>query len=533
MTWPQGSGEMAERMQRFDWAATSLGPVGGWPHILRHTVDLLLAHPLPMALLWGPELIHIYNDDSARLLGPQHPGSLGRPAYEQWVDAENVIRPIFERVLKGEAVRLESALYPNTEGATLQDKWYVIAHSPVCDQQGAVGGVLITALDMTAQKNAELRLRETEERQRFLLALSDALRPLADAVDVQRTAMRLVHERFGSVSSVYFEMGPDGDSIVAAEGVLCDSITLTRSCRISDLGFWAARECLLGRPVVIDDMETDPRVDEESRALFRTPHVRAMMFVPLCKGGRLVAGMGVTLAGPKAWSESEIHLLQEVAERTWDAAERARAEAALRGSEERLRMLVAELQHRVRNILTVIRSVFSRTIEAGGERDDNADHFRGRLDALARTQVIVTQTLEGTADLENLIRDELISVGVRDGPNVQISGPDVVLSSRVAESLGLAIHELTTNALKYGALKMEGAQLDISWTVHPHLDGLPRLDLSWQEHGVPAVALSPSREGFGRELIEEALPYRLGAETTLDFKGGGIRCFISVPLATG
>ncbi|HEX7743153.1 MAG TPA: sensor histidine kinase, partial [Sphingobium sp.] len=187
-------------------------------------------------------------------------------------------------------------------------------------------------------------------------------------------------------------------------------------------------------------------------------------------------------------------------------------------------------QHRVRNILTVVRSVFSRTVEAGGEAQDVADHFRGRLDALARTQVVMTQTAAGTADLENLIRDELMSVGVHDGVNVRIEGPDVLLSSRIAESLGLAIHELTTNALKYGALKIEGAKLDIRWTVSHEPDRPLRLEFTWQEQGVPAISLSPAREGFGRELIEEALPYRLGAETRLEFRGGGLRCTLSVPL---
>jgi PAS domain S-box-containing protein len=196
----------------------------------------------------------------------------------------------------------------------------------------------------------------------------------------------------------------------------------------------------------------------------------------------------------------------------------------------RLRLLVAELQHRVRNMLTVVRSVFSRTVETGGSIDEIADHFKGRLDALARTQVIVTKTSSGLVDLENLVRDELLSVGASDGPTLSIDGPDVTLPPKTAESIGLALHELTTNAVKYGALKTPGATLDIRWSVNVGRAGAPRLDLLWTERGVPAVSVNPTREGFGRELIEEALPYRLGAETKLEFRGGGVRCAISVPL---
>lgn len=201
-----------------------------------------------------------------------------------------------------------------------------------------------------------------------------------------------------------------------------------------------------------------------------------------------------------------------------------------RALQKRQEVLVGELQHRVRNVLTVVRSVFSQTADSSGELDQVVSHFRGRLDALARTQVIVTRNAAGTADLGNLIRDELLSVGASEGPKLTIDGPNIALPSKAAESIGLAIHELTTNALKYGALKVSSASLSVTWTAKLDQGDTRRLILSWVEQGVPTVSTKPSREGFGRELIEEALPYRLGAETKLEFLGGGVRCTISVPL---
>lgn len=203
----------------------------------------------------------------------------------------------------------------------------------------------------------------------------------------------------------------------------------------------------------------------------------------------------------------------------------------MRALQERQELLVAELQHRVRNMLAVVRSVFARTVEVGGELEDVADHFKGRLDALARTQAIVTRSASGTADLEDLVRDELLSVGVNEGAQLRLSGPNVRLSAKTAESIGLAIHELTTNAIKYGALKVANASLNIDWNTNLDQQNRPRLTLIWTEAGVPAVPAHPACEGFGRELIEEALPYRLGAETKLEFLGGGVRCSISVLLS--
>ena len=212
-----------------------------------------------------------------------------------------------------------------------------------------------------------------------------------------------------------------------------------------------------------------------------------------------------------------------------ETASRANAEEAARAHEHQ-KMLLAELQHRVRNILSVVRSVFSRTAEAGGDIEKIAQHFTGRLDALARTQVILTKSADGNVDLENLIRDELLSVGAAGGGNVHIDGPDVSLKPAAAEMVGMAIHELTTNAIKYGALQGLNGELNIRWAINIDYRDSPLLDLTWTEQGVPAVSIQPTRRGFGRELIEEALPYRLGARSHFEIRGGGIFCRILLPL---
>lgn len=202
----------------------------------------------------------------------------------------------------------------------------------------------------------------------------------------------------------------------------------------------------------------------------------------------------------------------------------------LRRLRERQETLVAELQHRVRNILTIVRSIFTRTVESGGPIDEVSDHFRGRLDSLARTQVVATQTRSGRVDLENLIRDELLGVGAIEDERLTVEGPDIALTADTAESIGLAIHELTTNALKYGALRHPSGRLTIRWHLEPASNGKCELIVKWDESGVPAMPVPPVRRGFGTELIREALPYGLGARTRLEFRGGGVLCMISLPL---
>jgi PAS domain S-box-containing protein len=201
-----------------------------------------------------------------------------------------------------------------------------------------------------------------------------------------------------------------------------------------------------------------------------------------------------------------------------------------RMANDRQRMLVAELQHRVKNILAVIRSIFTRSMEAAGATEAGADHFRGRLDALARTQNVLARTPEGGIDLEEMIQNELTCHGTLNGEQVQIAGPAIRLRQKAAEALGLAIHELATNAAKYGALTTGSGRIGVTWRLY-HSDTGPRLSWKWVESGVNLIDPAPSRVGFGRELIEHGLPYQLGAMTALEFASGGINCAIELPLS--
>lgn len=200
-----------------------------------------------------------------------------------------------------------------------------------------------------------------------------------------------------------------------------------------------------------------------------------------------------------------------------------------RENADRQRLLMAELQHRVKNILAVVRSIASRTLETTDDLDDFSAHFDGRLRALARTQNVLTRTATGRIDLDELVREELLTHAPHDPDQVEIGGPSIALRDRAAEIFTLALHELATNAVKYGALTQPKGHISVSWRILNAAAGA-RLSLEWRESGVPALDPSPSRHGFGRDLIERGLPYELGAATSLEFLPGGVRCTIELPL---
>jgi two-component system CheB/CheR fusion protein len=197
-------------------------------------------------------------------------------------------------------------------------------------------------------------------------------------------------------------------------------------------------------------------------------------------------------------------------------------------TETRLKLLLGELQHRVRNILAVIRSIVARTVRSAGSVEELASHLDGRLDTLARTQAVFTRSAEATLDLEDMARDEMLAVAARE-EQVTIDGPPVRLRREAAETFALALHELTTNAVKYGALARLDGKVAVTWRLVNTSVG-PRLSLEWRESGVPAIDIAPARSGFGRDLIERGLPYELGAATALEFGHGGVRALIELPL---
>lgn len=188
----------------------------------------------------------------------------------------------------------------------------------------------------------------------------------------------------------------------------------------------------------------------------------------------------------------------------------------------RQQTLLAELQHRVRNSLGIIRSIVRRTAETSESVDTMAAHLVGRIEAFARVQAAVTRDPVGGVDLAGLIEDELLAYATREGPRLHLKGPAVLLGARAAESMSLAIHELTTNAVKHGVLSSRQGWIDVDWSIEGD-----RFLFSWKEAGGETALSEPAASGFGLELLLRSLPYDLGAETKVAFDPSGLRFTLS------
>jgi PAS domain S-box-containing protein len=201
--------------------------------------------------------------------------------------------------------------------------------------------------------------------------------------------------------------------------------------------------------------------------------------------------------------------------------------------QNRQRVLMAELQHRTRNLLAVTQAIAQQTLQASDSLESFAEVFESRLQALSRVQALLAQVDQSVIDLRDLVTAELAAHADLDdgvGQRVRVEGPSVPLPANSAQALGLALHELATNAVKYGALANDAGRLTVAW----QLEGAAParwVGLTWREEGVSLPpGEMPRRKGYGRELIEEALPYQLGARTEFSFAPDGVRCAIKVPL---
>jgi two-component system CheB/CheR fusion protein len=194
-------------------------------------------------------------------------------------------------------------------------------------------------------------------------------------------------------------------------------------------------------------------------------------------------------------------------------------------AEARQQVLIAELQHRTRNMLAVVQSIARETLGQSAP----LEAFNNRLAALGRLQGLLGKASSEFVDLTEIIHLEVDTFGGLQANNVTIAGPSVHLNLEYVHAIALAIHELATNAMKYGALKQPEGRLQIRWQVDEQENGLSSLVLEWRESEL-SVPPDSSKRGYGRQLIEQALAFTLRAKTELKFGADGIFCRIELPL---
>lgn len=356
-------------------------------------------------------------------------------------------------------------------------------------------------------------ISDDARRESSLLALGDAMRETADVPGLVRIAARTLCETIGLDRAGYAIVGPDGDAFdLVADWCGPDVSSIVGQYRIRDYAGLGA--CMReGRIVVIEDVTTDPltaSIVEECLAI----GVRHMVVVPIVSGGSLKAAFCLHHRQALSWTPAMLRFAQTVTDRTSVAVARASSEA-------RQRILNQEIGHRMKNLLALVQSIAQQTLRSYPGAPTDVLMARYQSLGAAHEMLLVGHLASG--DLSGLIRTVLsVHIG-SDAARLITEGPSVQIPSQIALSLALILHELGTNATKYGAWSNADGAVRITWGRDPE----GRLRLDWREAGGPPV-MPPAKRGFGSRLIERGL---FGAGTVrLDYEPGGVYCCLDVAM---
>ena len=455
--WLQHDGVMAQKIRNHDWASTSLGPLDGWPDVLKTTVALVLASHFPQSIVWGEDLITLYNDGFVPILGTK-PEALGRPFSDVWKEAWSEISGIADDAFAGQATYIENFPLVIQRSVRPELAYFTFCYSPIRDQFGQVVGMLNTVTETTVTVLMTQRLA-------VLDAIGSAVTETSDPREIMQATMGTLAGYLKVTHCAYADMEDDEDGFFIRDNWLVeDATSLFGQYRLGDFGEGPLASLRAGQPLVINDIASDlaPGV----AATFRAFGIVSALCLPLIKGGKLTALMAIHDKAPRTWSPYELALLGEVAERSWAHIERARADAAVREGlaalehlnltlEERVqersaRLLVAEaalrqsqkleaigqltggVAHDFNNLLTIIRSSVDflrmpnlsderreRYMSAVSDTVERASKLTSQLLAFARRQPLnpqvfnVGQRIQDIGDMLNTLTGARIQVNVQ------------------------------------------------------------------------------------------------------------------------
>jgi len=385
---------------------------------------------------------------------------------ERWAAIEDHFRRVIDG---GETVTFENRI--ERPGAQPRDMFVTVV--PDRDPDGMVQGCYSLAVDITERKRTETALRESETRLRVVV---DATGLGLWEYDIGTGALSW-SDRLKALYGLAPHDEVDFDRFVAL--LHPDDRALVLS------GFEAAL-----------DPRSGGRFGFEHRVCAADGAVRWLQ----AAGQVVFASDGAPLRA--------VGSTREVTER--------------RHAQERQRLLMAELDHRVKNVLATVQSIALRTLGPG----PSGEALMGRIAALAQAHAILSAEEWRGAELTGLLEAVLSAHSTAPG-RVTLEGPKVVLPPKLAQSVALALHELVTNAAKYGALSTGAGRISARWE---RLDGPGRLRLLWRESGGPPVS-PPGRRGFGSTLIERSLAYEFEARVDVQYRPDGVVCEIELPLA--
>ncbi|MCG7391762.1 PAS domain-containing protein [Microvirga sp. ACRRW] len=322
------------------WEVTSLGAKEAWPQYLRTLVTVMLGSRQPMFLLWGADRTMLYNEGYASILGKRHPAALGRPFAEIWPFLAQEADAIIDKISAGEAAHLDDLTFVARRTGYSGEVRYSFSCTPVHDEAERVVGTLWVYGATVMQERAEQHLRFRVELDKRLRHINDPRKVMAIAAEMLGKHLNASRANYG-----YVEDTPDGEIfVVERDWTDGKAPSLVGRYPVMAFGEPLIEVLRAGHTVCLHDAFDDQLTAGEGiAATYVAIGARSGITVPLIKNRKIEAALLVHQVDPRHWREDEEVLVRQVAERTWEAVERARMETALRGSEERMRDILESI----------------------------------------------------------------------------------------------------------------------------------------------------------------------------------------------
>lgn len=463
-------GPVAQLIREYDWSSTPLGPVESWAQCLKTATSLLLQSPVPIVMLWHEEGVMIYNDAYSVFAGHRHPAILGSNVREAWPEVAAFNDHIMKVCLAGGTLAYrDQELTLNRKGAP-ERVWMNLDYSPVPDENGKPAGVIAIVVETTERVLAEARNREEFQRLQSLFAQAPTFMAMLSGPD-HRLAL----------------MNPEYRRLVGGRAVLGLPVA-TALPEMTGQGY----------------IELLDQVFQTGEVIKRNSE---RIFLQSAETGELEECFLDFVYQPiRDENDAVTHIFVQGS----DVTERVRAET-------HQRRLINELNHRVKNTMSSVQSIVSQSLRGASSPAEASKAITSRILALSGAHNVLTDENWDGADLRTMIESAVRGHALPDGAAFHLEGPAVRVGPRAAMAAALGIHELATNALRYGALSVPGGTVSIHWDMTP--DG--QFKLEWAESGGPKVQ-PQSHRGFGLRLILQVLPQELQGQAELEYLPDGV-----------
>lgn len=462
-------GEIANLIRAFDWPSTALGRVEDWPPSLKTATALLLHSPVPIVMLWGEEGVMIYNDAYSVFAGHRHPALFGSNVREGWAEVAEFNDNVMKVGLAGGTLAYHDQELTLYRKGFPEKVWMDLFYSPVPDENGRPAGVIAVVVETTDRVLAERRNREEFQRLQNLFEQAPTFMAMLSGAE----------HRFGMVN-------PEYRKLVGNRPV--EGLTVSEALpEVTDQGY----------VVLLDEVFStgEPVKRTSERVLLRWND-----------DGPLVERFLDFVYQP---IRNEIGEVAHIFVQGSDVTERVRAEI-------HQKLLINELNHRVKNTLASIQSIVTQTLKTVESKEEASDAISQRILALSRAHNVLTNENWNGADLRTMMERSLDAFQPTGREAIRLNGPKLRIGPQAALSIALAMHELATNAVKYGALSNPVGTVDVKWSLEP--SGV--FELLWKEDGGPTVTEN-ERRGFGSRLILQVLPRQLQGTADIEYRPAG------------